>query len=100
MLFLTPGDMPLEPVWATWLAAADRMIPTAYASISGEMVIEGKKKSETFPGPEPANGREAYRRQELFSIYVHAPPEHRGYPPGSVFWGRAIPKVTKVGTSH
>lgn len=97
MLFLTPGDMPLEPVWATWLAAADRLIPTAYASIPGDRVIETKKRSEMYPGPEPGNGREAYQRQELFSLYVHTPPGHPGFPADSVFFGRDIPKRAKVG---
>ncbi|KAL4426018.1 hypothetical protein ABPG75_010034 [Micractinium tetrahymenae] len=36
-------------------------------------------------------------QQRLFSVYVHAPPEFEGYPPGSLFAGRLIPRRIPTG---
>lgn len=35
-----------------------------------------------------------YAAQELFSLYVHVPPEFEGYTPDSVFYGREITPIT------
>lgn len=96
-MFLTPGELPLEPAWAAWLAAAEHLVPVAQADLGSATVVEGRgARPDSHLGLGPRSGRDVYREQALFSLYVHASPDHPKYPDGSVFAGREIPRPTKV----
>ncbi len=72
LMFLTRGEMPLEPIWADFLAAAAAVVRSAGIA-AGQL------------------GWEA-----LFALYVHPPPDFPGYTPGSLFAGREVANRTAV----
>jgi hypothetical protein len=98
-MFITPGELPLEPVWSVWLGAAERLVPGSYADVDSKALMGGGgAKPEPRTDVLPGSGRARYRDQALFSFYVHASPNHTGYAAESVFGGREIPRRTQVGT--
>ncbi|GAB4817485.1 hypothetical protein N2152v2_004531 [Parachlorella kessleri] len=100
LLFLTPGPLPQEPVWRDWFAAAEGQLPAAAVTPSSLCSIAAAEDEEAVrrlraacgafnsPSPgSPASHSGILQRQHLFSVYVHAPPDFPGYPPGSLFGG-------------
>lgn len=55
----------------------------------GKLKGRGAKLLDPSVPPHPI-----YAAQELFSLYVHVPPEFEGYTPDSVFYGREITPST------
>jgi Core-2/I-Branching enzyme len=66
-------------------ALADSWKKTPKGQLSGR----GPKLLDPNVPPHPI-----YAAQELFSLYVHVPPEFEGYSPDSVFYGREITPST------
>jgi hypothetical protein len=89
LLFLSRGDMPHEQTWKAWFDVAGYLLPR-------NMVLE--KCSQSFSAVEgvaatcrilnvaASGGLDVVAAQLLFSVYIHAPPSFKGYPPNSI-WG-------------
>lgn len=100
-MFLTRGPMPLEPIWADFLAAAGTAVQAGHAADGSN-----GNSSSIGGGGSPAAGREggsgAGTRgawtpewpqrapwETLFSLYAHPPPGF-AYPNSSLFAGREV----------
>lgn len=95
-MFITKGDMPHEGAWATWLSAAKWLVPPAYAKNEISSSESTLPKQVWLPSSKMKTGQQHYREQALFNLYVHAPPNHTGYAPDTVFRDRDISERVQV----
>ena len=90
IMFITKGDMPHERSWASWLSAAKWLVPPAYANVEFSSSESMLPKQTWRQSSEQKTGMQHYKEQALFNMYVHAPPNHTGYAPETVFRDRDI----------
>jgi hypothetical protein len=88
LLFLTQGPLPHEDTWAAWFNAAGALIPRAAALSVCREGPQGREALQDLCGllEDPRTPR--LQRQALFSVYVHAPPQFKGYN-GTSLWANA-----------
>ena len=112
LLFLTTGQLYHEQTWRLWLTSAEGKVPSnvvldkicgvgdSYTSIREErkrleeyrkVCLEGYSKMGGNGDAEQNVNDLEYRKQHLFSIYVHAPPSFRKeYNPKSLWHGKMV----------
>ena len=110
LLFLTTGQLYHEETWRLWLTSAEGKVPSnvvldricginsEYTSRREEQErLEEYRKaclegySKTMQGDEQNVNDLEYRKQHLFSIYVHAPPSFRNqFHPKSLWHGKMV----------
>ncbi|CAL8470673.1 g10215 [Coccomyxa elongata] len=93
LLFLTPGDMPLEQTWEAWLRATHGKLRV---DCLAKRVCDSTDEHATLAAINAACAPGNATLSHLFSIYIHPSPTHKGYPKGSIFHGRAISPRVKV----
>ncbi|KAL4425157.1 hypothetical protein ABPG77_008262 [Micractinium sp. CCAP 211/92] len=111
LMFLVKGPMQHEQAWRRWFASAggvlpinatllDRPVPaSAAAAAAGSAAVAHGVPQATAAavGFASAVWPDLIGRQHLFAVYIHAPPSFKGYPPGSLFAGRLIPRRIPTG---
>ena len=70
MMFLTRGDLPLEPVWERWFARAEGLLPASALRVGGcSAGALGRLRGACGAAGGPVNS--PIRRQHLFNVYIH-----------------------------
>lgn len=101
IMFITKGDMPHESSWAAWLGAAKWLVPFQYAKPDASFSETTLPRQSWLTSSRLKTGQQQYTEQALFNMYVHAPPNHTGYAPDTVFRDRDIgERVTVRHNSH
>lgn len=98
LLFLTKGMLYHEPSWRLWLKSAEGLVPsqivadhlcdigvTGVSASSRALMAESKCRID-----HSNRGDVEYRKQYLFSMYVHAPPTFKGYHKDSLWFGKLV----------
>jgi hypothetical protein len=91
LLFLVRGPQPHEALWSQWLSNL--------AYITSHHVQCNRTVWDCYNEALVPKERalSVYDQQQYFTIYVHTKPSFAGYPPGSIFHGRVIENLHKVG---
>ncbi|PSC67186.1 beta-1,6-N-acetylglucosaminyltransferase enzyme [Micractinium conductrix] len=106
LLFLTIGDLYHEAAWRLWFASAGGLLPArdAQATVCNASAEQFGKIQAACDAQQGAVAHQTatpaadpIAHQHLFSIYVHAPPFFEGYPSGSLWQGRLIPRRVSTG---
>ena len=99
-MFITRGPMPHEKSWAAWLSAAKWLVPVQHANASTCSQGYRVPKNAHIRHSARKSASQHYHEQALFTLYVHSPPDHKGFAKDTVFRDRELDMRVKVAPPH
>ena len=96
LLFLTRGELPHEATWRAFFENAGKTVPrTAELAVCSNSAQLAETLHDQCEAMNNATG-DPIEAQQLFSVYVHAPPSFAGYPNSSLWANSRISQSIHV----